>query len=78
MLAQVCDLKPGEFIHTLGDAHLYLNHLDQADEQLTRAPGVLPSVELNSRVKSIFDFSYDDIKILDYNPQANIPAPVAV
>ena len=78
MLAQVCDLKPGEFIHTLGDAHLYLNHLEQADEQLTRAPGVLPSVELNSRVKSIFDFSYDDIKILDYNPQANIPAPVAV
>ncbi|MEM7466267.1 MAG: thymidylate synthase [Pseudomonadota bacterium] len=78
MLAQVCDLKPGEFVHTLGDAHLYLNHLDQADEQLTREPGPLPQLKLNSNVKSIFDFRYQDIEFLSYEAQPNISAPVAV
>lgn len=78
MLAQVCDLEPGDFVHTLGDAHLYLNHLEQADEQLTRIPGPLPTVRLNPRVKSIFDFTFDDIEFVDYQAQPNIPAPVAV
>lgn len=78
MLAQVCNLKPGEFVHTLGDAHLYLNHLDQADEQLARAPGEPPRLKLNGRVKSIFDFTYEDIQLVGYEPQPNIPAPVAV
>ena len=78
MLAQVCKLKPEEFIHTLGDAHLYLNHLEQADKQLARTPGLPPRVELNERVTSIFDFTYDDIQFVNYEPQANIPAPVAV
>ena len=78
MLAQVCDLEPGDFVHTLGDAHLYLNHLEQADEQLTRIPGRLPAVRLNPQVKSIFDFTFDDIEFVDYQAQPNIPAPVAV
>ena len=78
MLAQVCDLEPGEFIHTLGDAHLYVNHLDQADEQLSRTPGALPTVKLNPNVRSIFDFTFDDIEFLNYHAQPNISAPVAV
>lgn len=78
MLAQVCDLEPGEFIHTLGDAHLYLNHLDQADEQLSRTPGALPTVKLNPNIRSIFDFNFDDIEFLNYQAQPNISAPVAV
>ena len=78
MLAQVCDLEAGDFIHTLGDAHLYLNHLDQADEQLRRTPGPLPTVKLNPGVRSIFDFTFDDIEFVDYQAQPNIPAPVAV
>ena len=78
MIAQVCDLKPGEFVHTLGDAHLYLNHLEQADLQLRRSPQPLPKLKLNPQVKSIFDFRYQDISILDYEPAAHIAAPVAV
>lgn len=78
MLAQVCGLKPGDFIHTLGDAHLYLNHLAQADEQLQRTPGALPTVRLNPQVNSVFDFSYEDIEFVGYDPLPNIPAPVAV
>ncbi|MGR8948446.1 MAG: thymidylate synthase [Gammaproteobacteria bacterium] len=78
MLAQVCGFEPGEFIHTLGDAHLYLNHLEQADEQLGRTPGPLPRLKLNPNVGSIFDFTFDDIEFLDYQAQPNIPAPVAV
>lgn len=78
MLAQVCDLEPGDFVHTLGDAHLYLNHLQQADEQLTRTPGPLPTVRLNPQVRSIFDFSFEDIEFVNYQAQPNIPAPVAV
>ncbi len=78
MVAQVCDLKPGEFIHTLGDAHLYSNHIDQAREQLTREPGALPVLKLNRDIKNIFDFTFSDIAIEDYSPQAHIKAPVAV
>lgn len=78
MVAQVCDLQPGEFIHTLGDAHLYLNHLEQADEQLSRTPKPLPSLSLNPAVRDIFDFQYDDIRIENYDPWPAIKAPVSV
>lgn len=78
MIAQVCDLKPGHFVHTLGDAHLYLNHLEQADLQLTREPGPLPQLTLNPAVTSVFDFTIDDIHIEGYAPAAHIAAPVAV
>ena len=78
MIAQVCNLKPGKFVHTLGDAHLYLNHLSQADEQLSREPRKLPELQLNERVESIFDFVYTDISLKNYNPLPLIPAPVAV
>jgi thymidylate synthase len=78
MVAQVCDLQPGEFIHTLGDAHLYLNHLDQAKEQLSRAPRTLPRLQLNSRVKDLFAFQYEDITLEGYDPHPSIRAPIAV
>ncbi|WP_135079958.1 thymidylate synthase [Terasakiella sp. SH-1] len=78
MLAQVCDLEVGEFIHTFGDAHLYSNHLEQTDLQLSRSPGSLPTMKINPDVKDIFDFTYDDFELVDYNPQAHISAPVAV
>ncbi len=78
LLAQVCDLGVGDFVHTLGDAHLYVNHLDQAREQLQRTPGPLPRLHLNPAVRDIFAFRYEDIEILDYYPQAAIKAPVAV
>ena len=78
MLAQVCDLKAGDFVHTLGDAHLYLNHLDQARLQLARTPGALPSLRINPDKKDIFNFVFDDFELLDYHAQAHIPAPVAV
>ena len=78
MVAQVCDLEPGDFIHTLGDAHLYLNHLEQAELQLSRVPKELPTMELNRAVKSIFDFKYEDFKLLNYEPHPHIKAPVAV
>lgn len=78
MIAQVCDLAPGEFVHTFGDAHLYLNHLDQAREQLTRTPRALPKLVLNPQVRSIFDFRYQDIKIEAYDPHPAIRAPIAV
>ncbi len=78
MVAQVCGLEPGEFIHTLGDAHLYLNHLEQARLQLTRPPRPRPRMALNPAVKSIFDFRYQDFTLHDYTPHPSIPAPIAV
>jgi thymidylate synthase len=78
MVAQVCGYRPGEFIHTLGDAHLYLNHLDQADEQLTRTPLAPPVMRINSAVESIFDFNYDDFELQDYQALPSIAAPIAV
>lgn len=78
MLAQVCDLKPGDFVHTLGDAHLYLNHVEQANLQLQRTPGVLPTLRMNPDKKDIFGFVFDDFELVDYDPQAHISAPVAV
>ena len=78
MIAQVCNLECGDFVHTLGDAHIYLNHLDQINEQLTRTPKKLPIIEINSKVKNIFDYKYDDFKLIDYNPDPLIKAQVAV
>ena len=78
MIAHVCDLKLGEFIHTFGDAHLYVNHLQQVDEQLAREPIKLPELKINRRVYSIFDFVFDDLELLGYRPYAAIAAPVAV
>src|SRR5262245_47530627 len=78
MMAQVTNLRPGEFVHTFGDVHLYLNHLDQADEQLRRKPRALPRIELNPEVRSLFDFVYEDFKLIGYNPHPAIHAKVAV
>lgn len=78
MIAQVTDLKPGDFIHTFGDAHLYNNHLDQAVEQLSRQPRPLPEMLLNPEVTDIFAFSFNDFVLGGYNPYPHIPAPVAV
>ncbi len=78
MMAQVTGLAPGEFVHTFGDAHLYLNHLAQADEQLQRMPRGLPSMQIDPAVKSIFKFKYDDFKLVGYDPHPHIAAPVAV
>jgi thymidylate synthase len=78
MVAQVTNLAPGEFIHTLGDAHLYTNHLEQAQLQLQREPRALPTLWINPSVKSIFDFRYDDFRLQSYQPHPHIPAPVAV
>ena len=78
MMAQVTQLEPGEFIHTFGDAHLYLNHLEQADLQLSRSPRALPRMEINPRVRSIFDFRYEDFTLTGYDPHPHIKAAVAV
>jgi thymidylate synthase len=78
MIAQVCDLKPGDFVHTFGDLHLYSNHLEQADLQLSRAPRPLPQLKLNPAVKNIHDFKYEDIEVTGYDPHPAIKAPVAV
>jgi thymidylate synthase len=78
MVAQAADLKPGEFVHTFGDLHLYNNHLDQAREQLSRDFRSLPRIRLNPAVKSIHDFEFEDIELLDYNPHPSIKAQIAV
>jgi thymidylate synthase len=78
MIAQQCDLKPGDFIWTGGDCHLYLNHLEQTDLQLTRTPYPLPRLHLKRRPASLFDYEYDDFEILDYRSHASIKAPIAV
>lgn len=78
MMAQVTGLKPGEFVHTFGDAHLYANHLEQADLQLTRSPRPLPHMIINPRVTSIFEFRYEDFQLEGYDPHPHIAAPVAV
>ena len=78
MVAHACGLQPGEFVHTLGDAHLYSNHMDQAEEQLGRTPNPLPKMNLNSKVVGIFDFMYEDFDLQEYNYHPHIPAAVAV
>lgn len=78
MVAQVCGLEPGEFVHTLGDTHLYLNHLEQAREQLARQPRALPTMRLNPAITDLFAFRYEDFTLEAYDPHAAIRAPVAV
>jgi len=78
MVAQVCDLEPGEFIHTTGDTHIYLNHIDQIQLQLTREPRPLPIMKLNPEVKNIFDFKYEDFKLDGYDPHPPIKGKVSV
>ena len=78
MVAQVCNLGLGEFVHTFGDVHIYSNHIDQVDEQLSRTPGQLPTMQINSQVDNLFDFQFDDFELIGYQPAAAIRAPVAV
>jgi thymidylate synthase len=78
MVAQVCELECGDFVHTLGDAHIYLNHIDQVNEQLSRTPKNLPVMNINPVIKDIFKFKYEDFELLGYDPDPLIKAPVAV
>ncbi len=78
MMAQVCELQPGDFVHTFGDAHLYLNHLEQAKLQLSRQPRPLPQMNINPDVKSIFDFRFEDFTLVNYDPHPHIKAQVAI
>ena len=78
MVAQVCDLQVGDFIHTFGDAHLYVNHLEQAREQLSRKPFALPKMVINPSIKNIFEFTIDDFELQNYQAHAHIKAPVAI
>jgi thymidylate synthase len=78
MVAQVCELQLGDFVHTFGDAHLYLNHLQQTKEQLSRNPYPLPTMRINPQVKDIFSFAYDDFELLDYQAHPHIKAPIAI
>jgi thymidylate synthase len=78
MVARVCGLEPGDFVHTFGDVHLYANHIEQAREQLSRRPRPLPTMRLNPEVTSILDFGYDDFTLESYDPHPHIKAPIAV
>lgn len=78
MIAQVCDLEVGDFVHTLGDAHIYLNHMEQVEEQLSREPKALPQMKINSHVKDIFSFRYEDFELMNYDAHPNIKAPIAI
>jgi len=78
MIAQVCDLQPGEFVHSFGDVHLYANHIEQAHEQLSRDIRTLPTIKINSEVKNIFNFDFEDFTLIDYHPHPHIKAAVAV
>ncbi|MBB3147293.1 thymidylate synthase [Phyllobacterium trifolii] len=78
MVAQVTGLKPGDFVHTLGDAHLYANHFEQAKQQLMRKPGPLPIMQINPDVTDLFAFKYDDFHLIDYVAEPSIRAPIAV
>ena len=78
MIAQVCGLEPGEFVHSFGDVHLYSNHFEQASLQLTRTPFPLPQMKINAAVKDIFDFKFEDFELLNYLSHPAIKAPVAV
>ncbi|RUO29822.1 thymidylate synthase [Aliidiomarina sedimenti] len=78
MLAQVCELEPGDFVHTFGDAHLYSNHFDQAREQLSRTPYQLPTMRMNPEVKDLFAFTFDDFELVDYKAHPHIKAPIAI
>jgi thymidylate synthase len=78
MMAQVCDLEPGDFVHSFGDAHIYSNHVDQVNEQLSRTPKSLPTMKINPNVKNIFDFTFDDFELLNYEADPTIKAPIAV
>ena len=78
MVAQVCDLKPKEFVHTFGDLHLYANHVDQAKEQLSREPRALPQMKINPDIKEIDGFTFDDFELVNYDPHPAIKAPIAV
>jgi thymidylate synthase len=78
MIAQVCDMEPGDFVHTFGDVHLYNNHFEQAQLQLSRAPFALPTMKINPEVKNIFDFKFEDFELLNYQSHPGIKATVAV
>jgi thymidylate synthase len=78
MLAQVCDLEPGDFVHTFGDAHIYSNHLEQVELQLSRECRPLPTMKINPNVKDIFGFTYEDFELVGYDPHPHIKGAVAV
>lgn len=78
MMAQVCDLEPGDFVHTFGDTHLYLNHIEQAELQISREPRPLPTMKINPEIKNIFDFSYEDFELEGYDPHPHIKGAISV
>jgi thymidylate synthase len=78
MVAQQCDLEPGDIVHSFGDLHLYLNHVEQAKLQLTRDPRPLPRLQLKRKPESILDYRFEDFEVIGYDPHPHIPAPIAV